>query len=82
MQHEYTLCVGDLWTPAAAAAFNELSHCIICSPCLRCFNHRKLTILRTDFLSQDLAMLFASLMTMMHPCNWLLNTCLEMDLIS
>jgi hypothetical protein len=43
---------GDLWTPAAAATFDELCHCILCNPCLHHFNHRKLTILWTDFLSQ------------------------------
>ncbi len=52
MQHEYTLHVGDLWTPAATAAFDELRHCILCYPCLCHFNHRKLTVLRTEFLSQ------------------------------
>jgi hypothetical protein len=52
MQHEYTLRVGDLWTPKAAAAFDELCQCILCDPCLCCFNHRKLTVLWTDFLSQ------------------------------
>ncbi len=52
MQHEYTLCVGDLWTPASAATFNELRHCILCNPCFYCFNHGKLTVLWTDFLSQ------------------------------
>ncbi len=54
MQHEYTSCVGDLWTPAAAAAvaFDELCHCILHNPCLFCFDHKKLTILRTDFSSQ------------------------------
>jgi hypothetical protein len=51
MQHEYTVRVSDLWTPAAAAAFNELSHCILCNHCLCHFNHRKLTILWTDFSS-------------------------------
>jgi hypothetical protein len=43
--------VGDLWTPAAAATFDELRNYILCNPCLCCFNHRKLTVLRTDFLS-------------------------------
>jgi hypothetical protein len=52
MQHEYMLLVGDLWTPAAAAAFDELRQCILCNPCLSCFNHKKLTILWTNFSSQ------------------------------
>jgi hypothetical protein len=52
MQHEYTSCVGDLWTPAAAATFDELCQCILCNPCLRCINHKKHTVPRTDLLSQ------------------------------
>jgi hypothetical protein len=52
MQHEYTSRVGDLWTPAAAAVFDELHQWILCNPCLCCFNHRKLTLVQTDFLSQ------------------------------
>jgi hypothetical protein len=51
MQHEYMACVGDLWTPAVAAALDDLCHCILCDPCHRRFNHRKLTILWTDFSS-------------------------------
>ncbi len=53
MQHEYMSCVGYLWTPAAAAAFDELLKCILCNPCLCCFNHKKLTVLRTNLLTQD-----------------------------
>jgi hypothetical protein len=52
MQHEYTLHVGDLWTPTAAAAFDKLRQCILCNPCLHRFNHKKLTDLRINFLSQ------------------------------
>ncbi len=52
MQHEYTLRVGDLWTPAAAATFDELCQCNLCNPCLCLFNHRKLTVLWTNILSQ------------------------------
>ncbi len=52
MQHEYMSCVGDLWTPAAAAAFDELRQCTLCNPCLCHFNHKKLTVLGTNFLSQ------------------------------
>ncbi len=33
------------------------------------------------FCPKALDALFASLMTTMHPCNWLPNTCLEMDLV-
>jgi hypothetical protein len=53
MQHEYTSRVGNLWTPAAAASFDELHQCILCNPCFCHFNHKKLTILQTNFLSQD-----------------------------
>ncbi len=52
MQHEYMSCVGDLWTTKAAAAFDDLRQCILCNPCLHCFNYKKLTILQTGFLSQ------------------------------
>ena len=45
-------CVGDLWTTKAAAAFDDLRQCILCNPCLHCFNYKKLTILQTGFLSQ------------------------------
>jgi hypothetical protein len=48
----YTSRVEDLWTPAAAAAFDELRQCILCNPCLCRFDHKKLTVLRTDFSSQ------------------------------
>ncbi len=34
------------------------------------------------FCPKALATLFANLLTTMHPCNWLPNTCLEMDLVS
>jgi hypothetical protein len=50
MQHEYRLRVG-VWTHTAAAAFDDICHCILC--CLCCFNHRKLNVLQTDFLSQS-----------------------------
>jgi hypothetical protein len=63
MQHEYTSCVGDLWTLAAVAAINELCHCILCNPCLFHFNHRKPTVLHTDFLSQGFGYILC------HPDN-------------
>jgi hypothetical protein len=47
--HFAILC--SMSTPAAAAVFDELCHCILHNPCLCCFNHRKQTILRTDFSS-------------------------------
>jgi hypothetical protein len=82
MQHEYTLRVGDLWTPTAAAAFVELCQCILCNSCLHCFNHKKLTISRPTSCPKALATWFANLMMTTHPCNWLPNICPAMDLAS
>ncbi len=51
MKHEYTSQVGDLWNSITAAAFEELQKCLLNDPCLRRFDHKKLTILQTDFSS-------------------------------
>ncbi len=38
-----------MWTAEANSAFEELKNSVLCDPCLRQFDHRKLTVLRTDF---------------------------------
>ena len=49
MTQEYTEAVGDMWTAKANSAFEELKNSVLCNPCLCRFDHRKLTMLRTDF---------------------------------
>jgi hypothetical protein len=41
--------IGDLWTPAAKSAFNQMRNAILSNPCLQWYNHCKLLVLRTDF---------------------------------
>jgi hypothetical protein len=50
MQRNYTELVSDLWTSDARATFDDLRNSILCNPCLRRFNQKRLTVLRTDFL--------------------------------
>jgi hypothetical protein len=52
MEQAYTEAVGDLWTPEMQATFNNLRGSILCNLCLRRFNPRKITVLRTDFLAK------------------------------
>jgi hypothetical protein len=49
MKPEYTEAVGDMWTAEARRAFDELKQSVLSNPCLRRFDHRKLTVLCTDF---------------------------------
>ncbi len=49
MTREYTEAVGNMWTAEANSAFEELKNSVLCNPCLRWFDHCKLTVLRTDF---------------------------------
>jgi hypothetical protein len=49
MTQEYTEAVGNMWTAEANSAFEELKNSVLCNPCLLWFDHRKLTVLRTDF---------------------------------
>ena len=49
MEREYTEAVGDLWTDETQSTFDDLRNSILCDPCLRRFDPRKLTVLRTDF---------------------------------
>ena len=47
--NEYTDRVNPYWSDIANAAFDEMRLAILSNPCLRCFDHRKLLVLRTDF---------------------------------
>ena len=47
--NEYTDSVNPYWSNAAKAAFDEMRQAILYDPCLRCFDHRNLRVLRTDF---------------------------------
>jgi hypothetical protein len=52
MEREYTEPVGKSWTDEAQTTFDELKQSILCNPCLRWFNHRKLRVLCTEFSAQ------------------------------
>jgi hypothetical protein len=49
MQQDYTELVGNMWTSNARATFDDLRNSILCDPCLRRFNQKRLTVLQTDF---------------------------------
>ena len=49
MEREYNEAVGESWTDEAQTTFDNLKQSILCDPCLRRFDYRKLTVLRTDF---------------------------------
>jgi hypothetical protein len=49
--YDYSQILGDLWTPAALAEFNDIRHAILDDPCIKRFDSTKLVILRTDFSS-------------------------------
>ncbi len=48
MEREYTKPVGKSWTDEAQNTFDALKQSILCNPCLRRFDHCKLTVLCTD----------------------------------
>ena len=50
--HEYTDQVAPIWTDACRRSFDDIRNAILSDPCLARFNHRRLVVLRTDFLSQ------------------------------
>jgi hypothetical protein len=52
MEHDYTKALGKMWMPEAQITFDNLQGSILGDPCLWRFDPRKLTILRTDFLSK------------------------------
>jgi hypothetical protein len=49
LRKDYLSTIGDLWTPDAESAFNDMRQAILGDPCLRRYDHRKLLVLRTDF---------------------------------
>ena len=49
--HDYSMPLGDLWTPEAEAAFDDIRKAILDDPCVKRFDPAKLVVLRTDFSS-------------------------------
>ena len=49
LKNDYTLPIGNSWTPLASTAFKEMHCAILADPCLQCSNHRKLLVLCTNF---------------------------------
>ena len=46
------LPLWDFWMEEAQHAFTDMQNVILSDPCLRCYDHRKLLVLRTDFLAE------------------------------
>ncbi len=82
MDREYTERVGDLWTSEVQTIFDDLRGSILWDLCLRRFDPRKITILRTDFSAKDLDMLYVNLTTMRHLLPLHRNSCPAMDFTS
>ena len=49
--HNYSMPLGDLWTPAARSASDDIRSAILADPCIKRFDPTKLVVLRTDFSS-------------------------------
>jgi hypothetical protein len=49
---EYAKTVTPHWSAPAQAAFDDIKQAILSNPCLKRFNHQRLIVLQTDFLSQ------------------------------
>jgi hypothetical protein len=49
--NDYSQPIGDLWTPAAQAEFDDIHNAILADPCIKRFDSTKLVVLRTDFSS-------------------------------
>jgi hypothetical protein len=47
LQNDYTVPIGNSWIPSASAAF--VHSAILADPCLQCYDHHKLLVLRTNF---------------------------------
>jgi hypothetical protein len=82
MERAYTEAVGDLWMPEVQATFNDLCGSIMCNPCLRRFDLRKVTVFALTFWRKALVMLYASLTMTKHPLPLHLSSCLGMGFIS
>jgi hypothetical protein len=52
INHEYTDPIVPIWTDATQQALNNLKGAILSNPCLMRFNHKRLVVIRTDFLSK------------------------------
>ncbi len=53
IKHEYTNPVAGIWTDACQCFFDDIWEAIISDPCLLHYNHNRLVILLSDFLSKD-----------------------------
>ncbi len=49
MRHKYTDLLDGLWNDEAAASMKDLQKAILDDTCLKCYDHRKLLVLKTDF---------------------------------
>ncbi len=70
-----------IWTPAAEASWQSIKSAILSDPCLMRYDHRKLTILRTDFSSAVSDTLCASPIMMLIRSRPCIAACLAMDLV-
>ncbi len=52
VKQEYTEPVDSIWNDGCQRSVNDIHNAIISDPCLLRFNHWRLVILSTDFLSQ------------------------------
>jgi hypothetical protein len=50
--HEYTVPAAPHWTTSCQNSFEDIKHAILSDPCLKCFDHNRLIVLRTDFSSK------------------------------
>jgi hypothetical protein len=49
IKSEYTDPVAPLWSDAAQRSLEDVKDAILSDPCLMCFDHHRLLVLRTDF---------------------------------
>ncbi len=52
INNEYTNPVASIWSDAAQHALDNSKGAILANPCLMHFNHKRLVVLKTDFLSK------------------------------
>jgi hypothetical protein len=67
INNEYTYPVALIWSNAAQHALDDLKGAILANPCLMCFNHTHLVVLRTDFASKDFGYIVCQLGTETAP---------------